>query len=272
MLDRNVRREGDRSGYDSLFSSVASLFSRADISVANLEGTITGNPSKTLLPNGRTTKSFIFSFATSTAAALARSGISLVSLANNHTDAYGMAGLKETKKWLDAVGVRYFGDPWNSSSTEAVISKNGITVAFVGYHAFQPGFNRVIAAVRRLSAESDFVVVMPHWGEEYAAKPSALLRERARALAAAGAGAVIGSQPQVIMEREWIGDVPVFYSLGNLLFDQYFSPDVMKGNVVALHIKKTSAGTRLDHVSIYETSLESRSGVTVDPVPVDESP
>lgn len=272
MLDRNVRLAGNRYGYDSLFSSVSSLFAEADISVANLEGTITGNPSKTLLPDGRTTKSFVFTFATSTAPVLARSGISLVSLANNHTDAYGQAGLNETRKWLSQAGIGYFGDPWNSSSTEAVISKNGVSVAFVGYHAFQSGFDRVVSTVRRLSAEGNFVIVMPHWGEEYVTVAPSLLKGRARTLIAAGANAIIGSHPHVVMDHEWIGGVPVFYSLGNLLFDQYFSPEVMKGNIVELHIEKTRGGPKLDHVSIYETSLESRRGVIVNPVPVDEKP
>ncbi|MEA2715248.1 MAG: hypothetical protein QOG91_276, partial [Candidatus Parcubacteria bacterium] len=162
MLDRHVRLYGSRYGYDSLFASITPLFAGADISVANLEGTITSNASETLLPNGQTTKSFVFTFATGTAPVLARAGISLVSLANNHADGYGLAGIRETEKWLAAAGVGYFGDPWNSSTTEAVITKNGITVAFVGYHAFQSGFDRVISAVKRLSADGDFVVVMPH--------------------------------------------------------------------------------------------------------------
>ena len=92
MLDRSIRRQGDKHGYDSLFTDLIPLFKQSDIIVANLEGPITSSSSKTLLANGSTSKSFAFTFATSTGELLARIGISFVSLANNHTDNFGIEG------------------------------------------------------------------------------------------------------------------------------------------------------------------------------------
>jgi len=131
MFDRNVRKVAEQNGYDSLLDGVSELFKNADVAVVNLEGPITSSPSKTLLPNGKTTKALIFTFASSSALALAHSGIDAVSLANNHSDNFGARGLAETKKWLDAANVQWFGDPANSSSSEAVIIKNGIHIAFI---------------------------------------------------------------------------------------------------------------------------------------------
>ena len=270
MFDRNVRKIGESGGYDQFFSDLSSLFHVADISVVNLEGPVTTNLSKTLLPNGKTTKELVFTFATTTPEALIRAGISVVSLANNHTDNFGGAGFQETKRWLDASGMKYFGSPWNSSSTEAVIDRGGFHVAFVGYNAFQSGFDRITADVSRLSAEGDFVIVMPHWGEEYAKTHSAKMESQARALIAAGAKAVIGSHPHVIEDRQWISGVPVFYSLGNLLFDQYFSAEVMKGNIVALHLVGDTKGQRVDSVTIYEVSTATKSKVTLSATTVEE--
>jgi len=269
MFDRNVRLLGQKYGYDSLLASTAPLFSSADIVAVNLEGPITSNPSKTLLANGRTTKALIFTFAPKSAEALANAGITLVSLANNHADNFGAAGLAETKKWLAQAGVQWFGDPSNASSSEAVISKNGINVAFVGYHSFQPGFDRILADVARLSASGDFVIVMPHWGVEYAATATPGMKSQARQLVAAGASAIIGSHPHVIEEHVSMGNVPVFYSLGNLLFDQYFDPDVMAGNIVSLRVTKSGTAIKIDDIKVYQTSTASRRSVTVDMQPTD---
>ncbi len=268
MLDRNIRRVAENQGYDSFFAAVAPLFHSADIAVANLEGPITSTSSKTLLPGNILTNSFSFTFAPETAAVLKRAGITAVSLANNHTDNFGLWGVNETKKRLAESGVQYFGDPSNNSGTEIILAQNGMNVAFVGYHAFQGGFDRVLETVRKLSASKqvDFIIVMPHWGEEYSSVSSADLKSKARALVAAGANAVIGSHPHVIMDHEWLGDVPVFYSLGNLLFDQYFSPEVMKGNILSLELAKKNGVTTLDHLSVYETHLDPHKGVLLDPV------
>ena len=262
MLDRSIRRQGDKHGYDSLFTDLIPLFKQSDIVVANLEGPITSSSSKTLLANGSTSKSLAFTFATSTGELLSRIGIPFVSLANNHTDNFGIKGFKETQDILTRAGVRYFGNPWNASSTEATVIKYGIPIAFLGYHQFQSGFNRILGDVERLSQQGYFVIVIPHWGTEYATTSSALQQKQARELVTAGAGAIIGSHPHVIQEHEMIGDVPVYYSLGNLLFDQYFSTDVMKGNIIKLQITKDASGIHIIHTTVYETSI-TRTGVTV---------
>ncbi len=265
MLDRGIRRIGQSKGYDSLFAGIAPLFKSEDAVIVNLEGPVTGNPSKTLLPDGTTSKEFTFTFDPDVVPSLKSAGITAVSLANNHTDNFGADGFDETESWLSNGGIRYFGSPWNATATEYVIASNSIPVAFVGYHAFQPGFGAIIDDVKRLSAQGNFVVVMPHWGVEYAPHPTDKMRSQARALIAAGASAVIGSHPHVIEDHEVIDGVPVFYSLGNLLFDQYFSPQVMKGDLVELTLSKKSDTIRLDSIRVYETSMSPKTGLSVDP-------
>lgn len=263
MFDRGVRIIGEKYSYDSLFGSIAPIFKQADIIVANLEGPITDNPSETLLKDGSTGDSFKFTFSPKAAASLANAGFTAVSLANNHSDNFGMKGIEETRNYLENAGVKYFGTPWNEKSSESVICKNGICVALVGYHAFQKGFDNIVARVRELSAKNYFVIVMPHWGEEYVTKPSEKMRDQARTFIAAGAKAVIGAHTHVIGENEWLGEAPVYYSLGNLIFDQYFSPETMKGLVVELFIKKTENAPVLDHLKTIEVSNESMRGITI---------
>ena len=278
MFDRGIRAIGERNGYDTLIApEITALFKQADIVAVNLEGPIASQQSKTLV-NGKTTDSFTFTSALAGAQALQNAGVTIVSLANNHIDNFGFAGYIETQKHLNEAGISWFGNPWNSTSSSMSIrsdldndspittriTKNGITVAFIGYHAFQTGIDRVVAEIRRVAAPNVFVVVMPHWGEEYVKAPSEKMRSQARAFVAAGADAIIGAHPHVIMDQEWVGTVPVYYSLGNLLFDQYFSTDVMTGLVVELHLSNASDRIQLEHISTHTITLNVKRGVTLE--------
>lgn len=173
MFDRHIRVLGEKNGYDSLFDqSVISLFRRADIVSVNLEGPITPNPSKTLI-DGKTTNELVFTFSPDSISALINSGITLVSLANNHTDNFGFSGFKETQEWLSKAGIEWFGNPWNGTTTSLRIDSNNlpsasqigfeqtnspvvtfvkkkeITIAFVGYNAFQTGVDRVLSEIKK---------------------------------------------------------------------------------------------------------------------------
>ncbi len=276
MFDRGIRAIGERAGYDSLFdSSIKDLFKSADLVIANLEGPITDKPSKTLV-NGKTNDSFTFTFPPASAEALASAGISVVSLANNHTDNFGSEGYFSTQRYLRDAGIEWFGNPWNSTSTKlslrttpdsavsTIIAKNGVTIALVGYHAFQLGVDRVVEEVRRVSGPHVFTIVMPHWGEEYVTTPSAKMRSYARAFITAGADAVIAAHPHVIAEQEWVGGAPVYYSLGNLLFDQYFSEQVNRGLIVELDISVDDSGVTLDRAITHGTIIKPGVGVSLE--------
>lgn len=278
MFDRSIRSLGSKNGYDTLFDkSITALFQNADLAVVNLEGPITSYPSKTFV-NGKYTDSFMFTFHPQTRYTLAESGIDMVSLANNHTDNMNLIGFIETQDWLEDAGVAWFGNPWNSTSTKItrrvrtdgdspivkVVEVEGIKVAFVGYHAFQSGMSRVIEEIERIEDPETFTILVPHWGEEYTFKASKVLKAQARAFIDAGADAIVGAHPHVIMEQEWVDAVPVYYSLGNLLFDQYFSPEVMKGLIVELSIIKDGSRVYLDKVDTYENKLVQGVGTTLE--------
>lgn len=263
MFDRNIRAIAEKIGYDTLLQPIVPIFKDADISAINLEGPITNKPSKTLLSNGKTSKDLTFTFSPKVAPYLADAGIDFVSLANNHTDNFGKTGLDETRQYLKKSGIGYFGDPWNSPVV-ATTEKNGIKVAFVGYSGFQLGMDKTTAKIRELHDDGYFVVVMPHWGEEYATTSTALQRSKAKSFIEAGAGAIVGSHPHVIQENVWIDGVPVFYSVGNLVFDQYFSADVKKGEIVVLHVAKGTGAVITESATIYGVSMVPKKGVSVD--------
>jgi poly-gamma-glutamate synthesis protein (capsule biosynthesis protein) len=125
----------------------------------------------------------------------------------------------------------------------AVITRNGVRFAFLAYddiaayyHATETTAGAApldpatvaddIAAARLLA---DVVVVLPHWGVEYTAMPTARQREFARAAAAGGADLVVGNHAHWVQAHEQIGDTFVAYALGNFVFDQSWSLETQQG-------------------------------------------
>jgi poly-gamma-glutamate synthesis protein (capsule biosynthesis protein) len=263
MFDRGVRSKINTLGFAEIFGPATTTFAKYDLVVANLEGPISTYTSKTILDNNKSIPGFQFTFATGTAKALKDAGIDIVSLANNHTDNFGQDGLKQTRKLLDEAGVQYFGSPQNINQNNSGIStstclavKNSSTqddanqdnamnvddicVGFIGWHEFgSKNHQEILKEIARLRPLVDYLVVFPHWGEEYKKTPHIEQVRLARVWTDAGADAVIGAHPHVIQQitRRTTTDgrtVPIFYSLGNFIFDQYFSFDTTHGIAVEI--------------------------------------
>ncbi len=206
MFDRGVRSKINTSGFTEIFGPATTTFAEYDLVVANLEGPISSYKSKTILDNNESIPGFQFTFATGTAKALKDAGIDIVSLANNHTDNFGQDGLKQTRQLLDEVGVQYFGSPQNSSqnnsgiststciSTQAgMTSTDNICIGFIGWHEFgSKNHQEILKEIARLRPLVDYLVVYPHWGEEYKKTPHIEQVRLARVWTDAGADAVIG--------------------------------------------------------------------------------
>ncbi len=79
----------------------------------------------------------------------------------------------------------------------------------------------VAAAVSDASAQADVVIVMLHFGNEYATTPTSKQRELAHAAIDAGALLVVGSHPHLLQEVEEYGGGLIAYSLGNFVFDGF---------------------------------------------------
>jgi poly-gamma-glutamate synthesis protein (capsule biosynthesis protein) len=92
--------------------------------------------------------------------------------------------------------------------------------------------DRVLSDVRRLARRVDVVVVMPHWGTQYTARPEPVQERVARDLARAGAGLVVGGHPHWVQGASLVGDALVVHSLGNFAFDMDFMPETQEGLVL----------------------------------------
>ena len=83
------------------------------------------------------------------------------------------------------------------------------------------------------TSSADLVIVTFHWGNEYSLR-SLHQQELAHFAIDSGADVVIGHHPHWVQEYEVYKNKPIYYSLGNLVFDQMWSEKTRKGLVVRL--------------------------------------
>ncbi len=75
-----------------------------------------------------------------------------------------------------------------------------------------------VRAIRR-RVPSACIVVCLHWGVEHTLHPTLMQRHEGRMLVDAGADAVIGHHSHTAQDVEIYRHRPIFYSLGNFIFD-----------------------------------------------------
>lgn len=238
MLGRYVQTLMEKKGEDYPFEKIGDLFDGHDVVLANLEGPIQNGP-KT--PDD----SLVFRFPESVAPLLARRGITHVSLANNHTLNQGKAGLDNTRSILAQNHVSFFGDPVQDGQQVLAEEIEGMPITWIGANAAVRSLDADVIT-REIRKHSDGnVVVFVHWGNEYVHTPSSLQRELAHEWVDAGADVVIGHHPHVIQTVELYNDHMIFYSLGNFIFDQYFSQDTQEMLAVNLLLEEETVTAKL---------------------------
>jgi|LSQX01.1.fsa_nt_gb poly-gamma-glutamate synthesis protein (capsule biosynthesis protein) len=237
MFDRYIRQVGNNKGEDFVFSCIGDFLRDSDLAVGNLEGPITENASISMFTTPGGEGNYTFTFPTNTAKLLAKNNIRLVSLGNNHIYNFGEAGVASTKRYLTEAGVDYFGLPANRESLVSQIEIKGNKISFINYNEFgNIAVNDVVQKIEEEKQKDRIIIVYTHWGDEYVAPPQRV-KNIAKKFADNGADFIIGSHPHVILESENINGAPVYYSLGNFIFDQYFNEEVSTGLVLELNIK-----------------------------------
>lgn len=236
MLDRFVELRMKEFGEDYPFASTTAIFSGSDAIVINLEGPIMA---ERMTANAGAMQ---FSFATSVAPLLKKYGVTHASLANNHTLDKGREVFTFTRAVLNEYDIKTFGDPVlvGTSSVYREKIKNHEFV-FVGlnetYGRLSIASSTELVSNIKLENENSIVVVFVHWGEEYKLKHNLTQEKIAHALIDAGADVIIGHHPHVVQDIDIYKEKIIFYSLGNFVFDQYFSSDTKSGLVVRMIVK-----------------------------------
>ncbi len=238
MLDRYVRETVRKNGPSFPFGKIQSELN-GDIVLGNLEGPFTDQASVA------TNDHLIFTFDPALAPSLYDVGFTTLSLANNHALNFGQTGLTTTRQILTNAKLESFGDPGNKHGFGVTQEINGRRIAFIGYHGLVTGRDNILDDIREAKVNGLFVIVMSHWGVEYQLTPSAKQIADAHALVDAGADLIIGAHPHVVQPFEIYREKFIAYSLGNFLFDQYFSSDTLEGLLLRLTFDNNVVGIEL---------------------------
>lgn len=240
MLDRSIRTSMEKNGVDFILAELTPTFHQYDMVVANLEGTITTYPTRSVNTAVDDPNHFTFTFDPSVAPMLKRNNFQIVSLANNHSEDLGLEGVTQTKQYLSESKIDFFGNTgFEEQPKDRVFIKSDLTpsLAFVGYNQFVTnGFATAIEDIRFATTAADLVIVMPHWGPEYKPTANETIIGEAHQLIEAGADLIIGSHPHIIQQKEEYLGKTIYYSLGNFVFDQWFDERFQKGLLVGVNI------------------------------------
>jgi len=223
---------------------VRNLMSGADLAMVNLEGPA---PVK----SSYHTSGMLFTFNQAYLSGLKNAGIDVVSLANNHVGNAGRQGMRETTAALDKIGIAHAGLGANDTAARApaMFTIQGVRVAFLAYDAIAPSYwagpnlegSAKMATDQTLSdikaakaAGAQVVIVYPHWGTEYHTTPTSSERTWAHKMIDAGADVIIGNHVHYVAAMEVYKGKPIWYALGNFVFDQNWSEQTEEGLVLEL--------------------------------------
>lgn len=241
MLGRTVMTKSqDESDYNYPFRYISSTLRNADIAFVNLENPFVAGCK-------RDYDSMVFCAVPEMADGLEHAGIDIVSLANNHSLNYGEIGLDQTIEILSQKNIK------STNEKLEIIEKNNIKFGFIGFDfVSRSPTKKDWDMISSANEQADILIVSPHWGQEY--KPaSKLQKEWARLIVENGAELVVGHHPHVVQEHETINNSLVFYSLGNLVFDQMWSEETKSGILVEVAFR----GKTLENYRVINTYMEN---------------
>ncbi|MFZ2151035.1 MAG: CapA family protein [Candidatus Absconditicoccaceae bacterium] len=170
-------------------------------------------------------------------------GFNAVNLANNHVMDGGIPGHLETIKQLEKNQINYFGYIYGGRNFQRNYiltgQKDDIKYARHGYdysvyYFLEDKYCKTLKDYKK-NGYTNFVSV--HRGAEYKPIHSDSQENIAKFLIKCGADLIVGHHPHVIQDSQIYSGINVIYSLGNFLFDQYFSEPTKIGGYALIDFK-----------------------------------
>lgn len=217
--------EGDA---DKLFGQLTTLLKESSLSVGNLESPLTEGGEK-IQKKGPYLKADPIAIKV-----LKNAGFDLLTLANNHILDYGYTGLESTLETCDKAGLSHVGAGLNPKSArkfyKTTIRSHSVILLNFAENEFANVGNQSFGAnpldlinnqldIQEAKKMADYVVVILHGGREHFPLPSPQFRKTLRYYADSGANAVLAHHTHCVSGYEVYKDVPIFYGLGNCLFN-----------------------------------------------------
>lgn len=280
-FQRNVDSKGN---YDTSFfyREVGDLINSFDLMAGNYETTSTPKRNLSDYPMFNTPPKAITD--------LKEAGFDILTTANNHCLDSKVDGIIDTIDAMDENGIYHTGTFKIGDRPYLIVEKNDIKIGILAYTQRFNGLDPILTEdqrvminpmdpatmekdVKELKEQVDFLIVFPHWGEEYVFSPTDFQKTNGHNLLEWGADIVIGSHPHVLQPIEEV-DVNgvkkyIFYSMGNSISGQRLEynglNEVEAGLIANLKIKKDldEEVTTLEGMDLYPTWvwMDRSSGV-----------
>lgn len=250
ILTRGVKSSIDKNfggDYSKLFENLGEL-KEADILFANLEGDVSDK-------GNNVGSKYSFRMDPIVLPAIKEAGFDIVSFANNHVGDWNMTAFKDTLDKLGENGILKTGAGINKEDAEnpTIIEKNGIRFGFLGFSDVGPNWlkatkdkagillandERFEEIIQNAKTKTDVLIISIHFGEEYKLVHNKRQEDLAHRAIDSGADLIIGHHPHVMEDIEKYNGKTIVYSLGNFIFDQYFSKDTMRGMLFSATFKE----------------------------------
>ena len=240
-------------GKEYFLQNVKSIFQADDLTIANMEGTLTESTQ-------RADKTFAFKAPASYAGILTSGSVEAVNTANNHSHDYGEQSFTDTLSALDDAGIVHFG-----YDETAIMDVKGIKVGLVGIYELNDHLEREqqlkdnIAKVKSEGAQ--LTIVIFHWGNEKETVPDSNQITLGRLAIDQGADLVCGHHPHVLQGIETYKGKNIVYSLGNFCFGGNSAPSDMDSMIFQQSFTFSNGSLQNDNVTnIIPCSISSAQG------------
>lgn len=215
-----------------IFHDLLDDFSRADLSIVNLEAPLVSRQTPIQKPGG------VLSARAEAIRGFVAANLHVLNLANNHSFDQGADGLLETINTIKKAGLSCIGAGSNIEEANMPLIKEikgqRIVIYSMAEREFSiadektPGANPLdlinfVNAIRQHKQQGIFIVLI-HGGKEFYPYPSPEMVRRCRFMVDMGADAVICCHTHCPLPWEIYADRPIIYGLGNLVFEPLRKP------------------------------------------------
>lgn len=179
-------------------------------------------------------------------------GFDIIELTGNHNNDRGSAANLASMELYEENGMQYVGGGKNIEDAYTVryTDIGDYKVGWVGFNAPGPSYawatettagaaeyfeENVIELVSESAKNADMTITVIQWANENYSYPTEFQKESARLAIDNGADIVVGSQGHGTLKMEFYNGKPIYYGLGNFMFDQMFSDKVREGVILRIN-------------------------------------
>jgi poly-gamma-glutamate synthesis protein (capsule biosynthesis protein) len=245
-------------GADYVMKDIKRVLKPADVAFFNAEGPYSNTGT------AATWKDVYFRGNPRLVPAMAKAGVDVVTMANNHCLDYGSAALLDSIRRFNANDIEVVGAGKNYSAAWKMrfVERDGVKVGFMGWTDIMPpgfaatktgagaavgptwsGSANVSKSIRAAAKKVDILVASYHWGIEGQHYPIGQQIQEAHAAIDAGADLVMSHHPHYLQGIERYHGGLIMYSFGDLVFPPRSRPaaeTVIMTNVVSDRWIKTT--------------------------------